>query len=109
MSADTADFYKRCILALMTAPVLDGVPYRGPRLQLSKVQLVQEVDRYLVAAGNRPVHISELSEVFKVNRRMLHRAFIDAVGIPPITFLRRKRLGDVHAVLLTGRPHFRLQ
>jgi AraC-like DNA-binding protein len=105
MSADTADFYKRCILALMTAPVLDGVSYRGPRLQLSKVQLVQEVDRYLVAAGNRPVHISELSEVFKVNRRMLHRAFIEAVGIPPITFLRRKRLGDVHAVLLTGRPH----
>jgi transcriptional regulator GlxA family with amidase domain len=26
------------------------------------------------------------------------------LGIPPITFLRRKRLGDVHAALSEGRP-----
>jgi hypothetical protein len=68
------------------------------------VQLVQEMDRYLVAAGNRPVRISELTEVFKVNRRRLHRVFNDAVGISPIAFLRRKRLGDVHVALLMGGP-----
>jgi transcriptional regulator GlxA family with amidase domain len=63
------------------------------------VTLVREVDRFLVDAGNRPIHISELREKFKVHRRALHRAFSGAVGMPPITFLRRKRLGDVHAAL----------
>jgi AraC-like DNA-binding protein len=104
LSDNAADFYKRNILELMTAPVLKGVRYRDPRFQLSKLQLLQEVDRYLVAAGNRPVHISELTEVFKVNRRRLHRVFNDAVGISPIAFLRRKRLCDVHAALLMGGP-----
>jgi transcriptional regulator GlxA family with amidase domain len=35
---------------------------------------------------------------------MLHRAFIDALGVPPIAFLRRKRLGDVHTALLMAGP-----
>ncbi len=105
LSDDAADFYKRNILQLLTAPVLNGIRYRGPQLrQQSRVQLVHEVERYLVEAGNRPIHISELSEVFGVHRRRLHRAFMDVLGIPPITFLRRKRLGDVHAALSEGRP-----
>jgi AraC-like DNA-binding protein len=105
LSDDAADFYKRNILQLLTAPVLDGIYYQGPQLQQrSRVQLVHEVERYLLDAGNRPIHISELSEVFGVHRRRLHRAFMDVIGIPPITFLRRKRLGDVHAELLQGRP-----
>jgi hypothetical protein len=29
---------------------------------------------------------------------------MDVLGMPPITFLRRKRLCDVHAALLTGGP-----
>jgi AraC-like DNA-binding protein len=105
LSEDAADFYKRNILQMLTAPALDNVPYRGMQLQQqSRLQLVHDVERYLVAAGNRPIHISELSEVFKVNPRRLHRAFMDVLGIPPITFLRRKRLGAVHAALLTGSP-----
>jgi transcriptional regulator GlxA family with amidase domain len=62
-------------------------------------KLVSEVDRYLIDAGNRPIHVSELCAKFSVHRRMLHRAFNDVLGMPPITFLRRKRLGDVHAAL----------
>ncbi|UPK03133.1 helix-turn-helix domain-containing protein [Bradyrhizobium sp. 170] len=104
MSAASADFYKRNILEMMTAPVLNGVSYRGPRLAQSAVKLVRDVERYLVDAGNRPIHISELSGVFNVSRRRLHRAFIDVLGVPPIAFLRRKRLGDVHEALLTAGP-----
>jgi AraC-like DNA-binding protein len=105
MSDGAADFFKRSILELMTAPVLQGShDYRGPRLQQSKVQLVRDVDCYLHKAGNRPVHITKLTEKFKVHRRTLHRAFIDVLGIGPITFLRRKRLGDVHKVLVQGGP-----
>jgi transcriptional regulator GlxA family with amidase domain len=71
---------------------------------MSAATLVREVDRYMIDAGSRPIHISELCETFNVGRRMLHRAFIEAVGIAPITFLRRKRLGDVHTALLMGGP-----
>lgn len=105
LSDDAAEFYKRNILQMLTAPVLDGVPYRGPQLQAqARVRLVHDVEEYLVAAGNRPIHVSELTEKFGVHRRRLNRAFMDVLGVPPITFLRRKRLGDVHRVLLQGGP-----
>ena len=38
-------------------------------------ELVRRIDRYLIAAGSRPIYISELCETFKVRRRTLHRAF----------------------------------
>jgi transcriptional regulator GlxA family with amidase domain len=52
----------------------------------------------------RPIHVSELCEHFNVTRRSLYRAFEDVLGLAPITFLRRKRLGDVHTALLRGGP-----
>lgn len=106
LSDDSAEFYKRNILQILTAPVLDGIPYRGvPLKHQSRVQLVHEVEHYLAAAGSRPIHISELSEMFRVHPRRLHRAFMDVLGVPPITFLRRKRMRDVHAVLSRGGRH----
>jgi AraC family ethanolamine operon transcriptional activator len=103
LSADSAEFFKRNILELLTASVRDAARYRGPRLR-SAVELVRDVDRYMIDAGSRPIHVSELCEKFRVGRRALHRAFIDVLGVPPITFLRRKRLGDVHAALLVAGP-----
>ena len=67
-------------------------------------ELVRRIDRYLIAAGSRPIYISELCETFKVRRRTLHRAFNAVMGIPPITFLRRMRLNAVHAALLMADP-----
>ena len=84
----------------MTSPVLHDAEHRRPPTKPVPRQLVQEVDRYLQAAGNRPVHVSELCGHFAVSRRTLHRAFHDVLGIAPITFLRRKRLNDVHTILL---------
>jgi AraC-like DNA-binding protein len=104
MSAEAADFYKRNVMELATAPFLNGVHYRGPKLMTTAATLVREIDRFLMNAGSRPIHISELCEKFNVGRRRLHRAFIDVLGIPPITFLRRKRLGDVHTALLMAGP-----
>ncbi|QIG93828.1 AraC family transcriptional regulator [Bradyrhizobium sp. 6(2017)] len=103
LSVDAADFFKRNILELVTAPVRDTVRYRGARV-LAAAKLVREVDRYMIDAGSRPIHISELCAHFSVGRRTLHRAFNEVVGISPIAFMRRKRLGDVHTVLLTGGP-----
>ena len=39
-----------------------------------------------------------------MSRLTLHRVFNAVMGIPPITFLRRKRLGQVHASLLMADP-----
>jgi hypothetical protein len=82
LSDRTADFFKRNILELLTAPVRDASRYqdRPPR---SAVKLVSEVDRYLIDAGNRPIHISELCAKFSVHRRMLHRAFNDVLRRSP--------------------------
>lgn len=100
---DAADFYKRNILELLTEPIRDASRYQGKEPR-SAVKLVAEVDRFLVDAGNRPIHISELCERFNVGRRRLHRAFHEVLGMTPISFLRQKRLGDVHSVLLQGGP-----
>ena len=66
----------------------------------AQCELVRGIDRYLIAAGSRPVHIAELCETFDVSRRTLHRAFMDVLSIPPIAYLRRKRLDEVRAALL---------
>ncbi len=67
-------------------------------------KLVRRIDRYLIAAGSRPVFIAEICETFKVRRRSLHRAFNNVMRIPPITYLRCKRLDEVHAALLMADP-----
>jgi transcriptional regulator GlxA family with amidase domain len=76
---------------------------RHPRVQRA-AKLVQEIERYLVAAGSRPVHIAEICESFNVHRRKLHRAFNAVTGVPPISHLHHKRLDDVRAALLTAGP-----
>ena len=75
---------------------------RGPLP--SAMQLVGKVDDYLDAAGLRPVHISEICAHLNVTRRTLHRAFFDALGLGPITFLRYKRLCAIHSVLRDNDP-----
>jgi transcriptional regulator GlxA family with amidase domain len=79
------------------------VGYDGEGMTAQR-KLVRRIDRYLIAAGSRPVFIAEICETFKVRRRSLYRAFNDVMGIPPITYLRRKRLDDVRTALLTVDP-----
>ena len=55
-------------------------------------------------AGGRPVHIAELCTALRISRRTLHRAFSEALGIGPMDFLRKARLGAVHAVLKRSDP-----
>jgi transcriptional regulator GlxA family with amidase domain len=103
ISAEAADFYKRIILELLTAPVRESAKYRGPHLK-SAAALVRKVDRYLIEAGTRPIHISELCAEFDVPRHSLHRAFTAVLGVSPLQFFRRKRLGDAHTALLMAAP-----
>jgi AraC family ethanolamine operon transcriptional activator len=103
MVADAIAYYGRKILAMVTGPILDSID-RSPRLPLPASKLVREVDRYLSESCERPV-VSELCQRFKVPRRSLFNAFGGAMGIPPLTFQRHKRLCDVHEVLSLGTPN----
>jgi AraC family ethanolamine operon transcriptional activator len=101
MSADTVAYYRREILELVTAPVLDSLD-RTPRLPMSAAKLVREVDRYLIENSHRLPHVSELREQFKVPARTLFHAFRNEHGVGPIAFMRHKRLCDVHTALKRG-------
>jgi transcriptional regulator GlxA family with amidase domain len=100
--------FGRCVEArtLLGSPATTATGEACMTVQGMRAQreLVRRIDRYLIAAGSRPVHISELCEHFNVHRRKLHRAFQDVLGIGPIVYLHRKRLGEVHAALLTVDP-----
>ena len=98
----TADFYRRNMLELLTSAATKGLPYHGPLRPA--IRLVRDVDQYLTEAGNRPIHVSELCEQFNVPRRTLFHAFEAVLGMPPISFLRHKRLAHVHTALLRAGP-----
>jgi AraC-like DNA-binding protein len=100
ISDGAVGFYKRNILELLAMPILSGIAERGERLPRSAASVVRDIDRYLIDAGARPVHISELLQVFNVSKRTLHRYFKDVMGVGVIAFARNKRLCNVHSALL---------
>jgi AraC-like DNA-binding protein len=68
----------------------------------SALKIVRRVEDYLATSGARAVHISEICSQLHLTRRTLHRAFHEALGIGPITFLRYLRLCAVHTALRSG-------
>ncbi len=100
----SADFWKRAIVDCITATIFQSLPPDEPGTLPSALRLVHNVEDYLAAAGTRPVHVSELCAAFRVSRRGLHRAFHEAFGIGPVTFLRHKRLCAIHSALKDSLP-----
>jgi AraC-like DNA-binding protein len=100
----SADFWRRSITDAMTATVLHSLPSDTARLHMSATTLVRSVENYIDMAGTRPVHISEICTEFAVSRRSLHRAFDEVLGMGPVTFLRHKRLCDIHSILRESDP-----
>ena len=100
----SADFWKRTIVDCITATIFQSLPPDEPGTLPSALRLAHNVEDYLAAAETRPVHVSELCAAFRVSRRGLHRAFHDAFGIGPVTFLRHKRLCAIHSALKDSSP-----
>lgn len=100
----SADFWRRSITDAMMATVVQALPTEPTGPPVSAIQLIHNVERYVDSVGVRPVHISEICTEFGVSRRSLHRAFDEVVGMGPVTFLRYKRLCDVHCVLRESDP-----
>ena len=105
MSVGEVEDYKFRLLNLMTAPVIKsaGYRYRDPRLKQSSLELVRDVEHFLIETGTPP-HIYELADHLGVSRQNLYRAFREVHGMPPGQFIDRKRLRDVHTALLTAAP-----
>jgi AraC-like DNA-binding protein len=103
LSEAATEFWRRAILeAFSAAAIHASQPYRTHIP--APLKLVREVERYVDARPDMPIHISEICAAFRVSRRTLHRAFHDAIGMGPVAFLRRKRLCAVHTALINGDP-----
>jgi AraC-like DNA-binding protein len=104
LSQGAAQFWKRTIAECMAATIASSLPPEEGGHLPSAMKLVRNVEGYLEAAGDRPLHISELCLELRASRRTLYRAFNEVFGIGPVTFLRRKRLCAVHSILRRSSP-----
>jgi len=98
------EFLKRAIVDLFVSPILQMAPSERDGPIPSALRVVKKVEDYMKAAGGRPVHVTELCERLHVSRRTLHRAFHDAVGTGPMSFIRHNRLCAVHSILRRYDP-----
>jgi len=99
LTAEAAEFWKRAVIEAVTARVVAGVPSERDGPLPSVLKIVRQVEEYLDARPNEPIHISEICSHLHVPRRTLHRAFHEALGIGPIAFLRHRRLCAAHTAL----------
>jgi AraC family ethanolamine operon transcriptional activator len=103
LSVTATEFWRRAIVEAFVTLVMQGVPPHRAHIS-SPLKLVREVERYVDARPDAPVHISEICSVQQVSRRTLHRSFYDAVGIGPVAFFRHKRLCAAHVALKNADP-----
>ena len=99
LTAEAAEFWKRAVLEAVTARVVAGMPSERDGPLPSALKIVRQVEEYLDARPNEPIHISEICSHLHVPRRTLHRAFHEALGTGPIAFLRHRRLCAAHTAL----------
>jgi AraC family ethanolamine operon transcriptional activator len=103
-SPQAADFLQRSIIEAFPLSLASALPTEKESIFYTGARLVSQTEDYVDAAGERPVHISEICSALKVSRRSLHRAFSDALGIGPVAYLRRRRLSAVRSVLRRVNP-----
>jgi AraC-like DNA-binding protein len=99
LTAEAAEFWKRAVLEAVTTRVVAGMPSERDGPLPSVLKIVRQVEEYLDARPNEPIHISEICSQLHVPRRTLHRAFHEALGTGPIAFLRHRRLCAAHTAL----------
>jgi len=101
LSAAAAEYWKRAVLEAVTAAIVAGMPSERDGPLPSALRIVRQVEEYLDARTIKAVHVSEICGQFHLSRRTLHRAFHEALGVGPISFLRDRRLCAIHTALRT--------
>lgn len=97
LSEAEAAFWKRAILEAATSVMM--IPEPSDAFISSPRRLVRKAQDYIDRSGSSPVHISELISALRVSRRTLHRAFHEVLGIPPMMYLRHRRLCEARILL----------
>ncbi len=95
-----AEYWKRAIIESACYAIANSE--RSEIFVSSPQRLVRRAQDYLDGSGDAPVHISELLSYLRVSRRALHRAFDEVLGIPPMRYLRQKRLCEARLLLQQG-------
>jgi AraC family ethanolamine operon transcriptional activator len=103
LAPSDAAYWKRAILESACFAILNAE--RSNTFVSSSRRLVRRAQEYLDRSGMAPVHISELTTALRVSRRSLHGAFDEVLGIPPITYLRHRRLCQSRLRLQQGDQH----
>ncbi len=103
-SPQALDFVRRSIVEAFTARMTRATAFEHFPVHMTSARLVREVEAYVDAARDRPVHISELCNVLRVSRRSLHRAFVDTLRMGPVSYLRRRRLSAIQTILKRSDP-----
>ncbi|HEX9586256.1 MAG TPA: helix-turn-helix domain-containing protein [Bradyrhizobium sp.] len=104
LSAEAAEFWKRTIVDTIASTILENSPSDRDGPIPSALRIVKKVEDYINTTGQKPVHISEICNRLHVSRRTLHRAFHNAIGIGPVSFLCYKRLCSVNSALRSSDP-----
>jgi AraC family ethanolamine operon transcriptional activator len=87
-----AEYWKRAIIESACYALADAEP--SDLFVASPERLVRKAQDYLDSSSDAPIHISELLSILRVSRRTLYRAFDEVLGVPPMTYLRHRRLCD---------------
>ena len=103
-SAQAADFLRRSIIEGFVVSLASTLPPDRGQSCYTGARLVREAEDYADAAGERPIHVSELCNSLKVSRRSLHRAFADTLGMGPVAYLRCRRLSTIQSILRRSEP-----
>jgi AraC-like DNA-binding protein len=103
-SRDAAEFWKHSIVEAMVAAVLANQPLESNGHLASAMRIVRKLEDYIGSVGLRPVHVAEICREIRVSRRTLHRAFYDALGMGPVTYLRYRRLCNIRSILRCSDP-----
>ena len=82
-------------------------PNQSPRMTREAMRLLRLTEEYLHANIAKPIFLDELSVALNVSPRKLHQVFVNACGLSPQVYLKRRRLMLVHRALGSRAPDAR--
>ena len=81
---------------------------KASRAVAGALRILRRCEAHLQENIERPVYLQDLCAVVGVSPRKLHQAFVAAVGMSPLAYLKRRRLGLVRRALRDGAAGARL-
>jgi|SRR5687767_15810007 transcriptional regulator GlxA family with amidase domain len=84
-----------------------GIPVRVTRVgrrRVTRAEALAQINRYLDASASRTLKFRDLCKASGVSERTLRSIFVEAFGLSPARYLRRRKLRAVRAELAVADP-----